>query len=107
MLAGRHAIGHFADVFNGHDADGAKQRRDHEASKLFKLGFHRGESFYNFQGLRGFKDKFGPEWEPLCIAVPSTWSLPAALLDATTLIGGGLCATLAKPRLNPPAGSPG
>ncbi|GEP45326.1 bifunctional lysylphosphatidylglycerol flippase/synthetase MprF [Brevifollis gellanilyticus] len=52
--------------------------------------FHRGESFYNFQGLRSFKDKFSPQWEPRYIAVSSTWSLPTALLDATALIGGGM-----------------
>ena len=58
--------------------------------------FNRGESFYNFQGLRAFKDKFDPEWQPRYIAVPSAWSLPPALLDATALIGGGLRKTLAK-----------
>jgi phosphatidylglycerol lysyltransferase len=58
--------------------------------------FHRGESFYNFQGLRAYKDKFDPEWQPRYIAVPSAWSLPAALLDATALIGGGLRKTLSK-----------
>ncbi|MCW1884335.1 bifunctional lysylphosphatidylglycerol flippase/synthetase MprF [Luteolibacter flavescens] len=58
--------------------------------------FHRGESFYNFQGLRAFKDKFDPEWQPRYIAVPSAWSLPPALLDATALIGGGIRKTLSK-----------
>jgi phosphatidylglycerol lysyltransferase len=62
--------------------------------KLATRIFHRGESFYNFQGLRGYKEKFGPEWEPRYIAVPGTWSLPTALLDATMLIGGGLRKTL-------------
>jgi phosphatidylglycerol lysyltransferase len=58
--------------------------------------FRRGEALYNFQGLRSFKDKFSPEWEPRYIAVPGTWSLPAALLDATALIGGGLQNTLGR-----------
>ncbi|MCW1922564.1 phosphatidylglycerol lysyltransferase domain-containing protein [Luteolibacter arcticus] len=56
----------------------------------------RGGSFHNFQGLRAFKDKFDPEWQPRYIAVPSAWSLPPALLDATALIGGGLRKTLSK-----------
>ena len=64
--------------------------------KLAARIFHRGESFYNFQGLRAFKDKFDPEWEPRYVAVQSTWTLPAALLDATALIGGGLRKTLSK-----------
>jgi phosphatidylglycerol lysyltransferase len=58
--------------------------------------FHRGETFYNFQGLRSYKDKFNPEWEPRYIAVQSNWSLPSALLDATALIGGGLRNSLSK-----------
>jgi phosphatidylglycerol lysyltransferase len=58
--------------------------------------FHRGETFYNFQGLRSYKDKFKPEWEPRYIAVQSSWSLPSALLDATSLIGGGMRNTLSK-----------
>lgn len=60
--------------------------------------FQRGESFYNFQGLRSYKDKFSPQWEPRYIAVGSSWSLPTALLDATALIGGGLRQTFSRPK---------
>jgi phosphatidylglycerol lysyltransferase len=60
--------------------------------------FHRGETFYNFQGLRSYKDKFNPVWEPRYIAVQSTWTLPSALIDTTSLIGGGLRKTLGKPK---------
>ncbi len=67
--------------------------------------FHRGETFYNFQGLRSYKDKFTPEWEPRYIAVQSTWSLPSALLDATALIGGGGRSTFSKNRS--PSSKPG
>jgi phosphatidylglycerol lysyltransferase len=65
-------------------------------SKIAARIFHRGGNFYNFRGLRDYKNKFGPSWEPRYIAVPSTWSLPTVLLDATSLIGGGLRGTLAK-----------
>jgi phosphatidylglycerol lysyltransferase len=65
-------------------------------NKLAASIFTRGEAFYNFQGLRIYKDKFSPEWEPRYIAVQSTWSLPSALLDVTSLISGGLRNTLAK-----------
>lgn len=58
--------------------------------------FHRGESLYNFQGLRGYKDKFDPEWQPRYVAVQDTWALPTALFDATVLIGGGLRNTLGQ-----------
>lgn len=65
-------------------------------SKIVTRIFHRGGNFYNFQGLRDYKEKFNPRWEPRYISVPSSWALPAALLDATALIGGGLRATLDK-----------
>jgi phosphatidylglycerol lysyltransferase len=65
-------------------------------NKLAYRIFHRGETFYHFRGLRGYKDKFKPEWESRYIAVQSAWSLPSALLDATALIGGGLRATLSR-----------
>lgn len=58
--------------------------------------FHRGRKLYNFSGLRDYKEKFNPHWEPRYLAVQNAWSLPAALLDATTLIGGGLRGTLKK-----------
>lgn len=68
---------------------------------LATLIFRRGESLYNFRGLRGYKEKFNPEWEPRYLAVPSSWSLPSALIDITTLTGGGLRRTfgLAKTEL--------
>jgi phosphatidylglycerol lysyltransferase len=57
--------------------------------KLGSLIYQRGGAFYNFQGLREFKEKFNPEWEPRYLAVSSSWHLPAALTDITALIGGG------------------
>ena len=68
-------------------------------NKLATAIFKRGESFYNFQGLRAYKDKFNPTWEPRYLAVPSTWSLPTALMDATALIGGGLRNTLSQKKV--------
>ncbi len=51
--------------------------------------FKHGDQFYNFEGLRSFKEKFQPEWRPRYLAVPGNLSLPAALLDVTALIGRG------------------
>jgi phosphatidylglycerol lysyltransferase len=52
--------------------------------------FAGGEQFYGFQGLRAFKSKFDPAWEPVFIAAPGHVSLPFALADAALLTSGGL-----------------
>ena len=52
--------------------------------------FSHGESFYNFEGLRRYKEKFGPVWEPRYLASHGGLALPRVLLDVSTLISGGL-----------------
>lgn len=52
--------------------------------------FKNGESFYNFQGLKIFKNKFYPQWEPRYIAYSGMFSLPKVLKDVTILIAGGV-----------------
>ncbi|HYQ38256.1 MAG TPA: bifunctional lysylphosphatidylglycerol flippase/synthetase MprF [Pseudomonas sp.] len=58
--------------------------------RLGAMVFNRGEQFYNFQGLRRFKEKFQPEWEPRYMAVPSGLDPLVALADTAALIAGGL-----------------
>jgi phosphatidylglycerol lysyltransferase len=58
-------------------------------SKLAALIYHRGERFYNFEGLRTFKEKFRPEWRPHYLAYLGDLSLPQILFDVTTLIATG------------------
>jgi phosphatidylglycerol lysyltransferase len=54
------------------------------------LLFRYGENFYNFQGLRAYKEKFDPEWSSRYLAVPrGRMELAGALVDVTTLISGG------------------
>lgn len=58
-----------------------------------KLGLlvHRyGGSFYNFDGLRRYKEKFGPQWRPRYLASPGGLVLPRVLLDTAALIAGGV-----------------
>lgn len=57
--------------------------------RLGSLVFRRGEQFYNFQGLRRFKDKFQPEWEPRYMAVPPGIDPLVSLADTAALIAGG------------------
>ncbi|MGO4437423.1 bifunctional lysylphosphatidylglycerol flippase/synthetase MprF [Rhizobium sp. RAF56] len=58
--------------------------------------FDHGERFYNFKGLRAFKSKFHPEWQPRYLAVSGGVSPMIALMDATFLIGGGLRGVVRK-----------
>ena len=58
-------------------------------SRLAGLAYRHGDAFYNFQGLRAFKEKFHPEWQPRYLAYPGGLSLPAALADISALIAGG------------------
>jgi phosphatidylglycerol lysyltransferase len=58
--------------------------------------FDSGESFYHFRGLRSFKDKFLPVWEPRYLAAPPGMATLLSLADVTTLIAGGLRGVIAK-----------
>jgi phosphatidylglycerol lysyltransferase len=52
--------------------------------------FRHGEHFYNFEGLRRYKSKFDPVWEPRYLAAPGGMALPRVLVDVSVLIAGGM-----------------
>ena len=58
--------------------------------------YGRGEQFYNFQGLRAFKQKFSPTWMPRYLASPGGFALPRVLANVTTLISGGVTGIVHK-----------
>lgn len=64
--------------------------------RLGRLLFTRGERFYNFQGLRAFKEKFDPQWEPRYLAAPGGLAPLFVLADVAALIGGGLRGVISK-----------
>lgn len=52
--------------------------------------YRHGEHFYNYQGLRRYKEKFDPVWEPRYLASPGGIALPRILANVASLISGGL-----------------
>jgi phosphatidylglycerol lysyltransferase len=73
---------------------------DHTAASLWnKLGdllYRHGEHFYNFQGLRQYKDKFDPVWRPKYLAYPAFFTLPRISANIASLVSGGLKGVVAK-----------
>jgi phosphatidylglycerol lysyltransferase len=66
-----------------------EQRGAHARERLARLLFQRGEQWYNFQGLRFYKDKFDPEWVPRYMAYQDAWEWPMAIAYVSALIAGG------------------
>ena len=64
--------------------------------KIAAFVARNGERFYGFKGLRAYKEKFNPIWEPRYLACPGGWALPQILLDVTSLISGSPVRTLTK-----------
>ena len=53
-----------------------------------EIVFRHGAQLYNFPGLRAYKEKFEPSWEPAYLIYPRR-SLAFVITDIATLIGGG------------------
>lgn len=64
--------------------------------KLGTFVFRHGEHFYNFQGLRQYKEKFGPLWQARYMACPRGLMLPRILTNLATLISGGVKGVVTK-----------
>ena len=67
-------------------------------SRVGRLIFDRGEEVYNFQGVRRYKDKYDPLWQPRYIAAARKWAIPLLLADASLLAAGGLAGLTQRPR---------
>jgi phosphatidylglycerol lysyltransferase len=58
-------------------------------TRLGRFIYRHGEPFYNFAGLRSYKEKFHPVWEPRYLAYPGKLALPIVLADIAALSAGG------------------
>lgn len=56
--------------------------------RLAGLLFRRGDHWYNFQGVRFYKQKFDPEWVPRYMAYQRAIEWPVALANVSALIAG-------------------
>jgi phosphatidylglycerol lysyltransferase len=65
-------------------------------SRVGAFLYRHGEHFYNFQGLREYKEKFDPVWEPRYLASPGGLALPRLLANVASLINGGLRGVVSK-----------
>jgi len=65
-------------------------------NRLGALLFRHGANFYNFQGLRAFKEKFDPVWEPRYLASPGGLAVPFVLTDVAALVSGGVRGVVAR-----------
>ncbi|MGH7016966.1 MAG: phosphatidylglycerol lysyltransferase domain-containing protein, partial [Caulobacteraceae bacterium] len=59
-------------------------------SRVGRLLFERAEEIYNFRGVRRYKDKYDPVWQPRYLAAPHRWNIPILMADVGLLSSGGM-----------------
>jgi phosphatidylglycerol lysyltransferase len=64
--------------------------------RLGELVYRHGEHFYHFRGLRQYKEKFDPVWEPRYLAAPGGLAIPRILANVTALVSGGITGVVRK-----------
>ena len=67
-------------------------------SRVGNLLFERGEDIYNFRGVRRYKDKYDPLWQPRYCAAPHKWSIPWLMADVGLLSSGGVSGLSKRPK---------
>ncbi len=59
-------------------------------TKAMIIIYSYGEHFYNFKGIRKYKNKFSPVWKPRYLVMHKKMLIPIALLKIASLISGGI-----------------
>lgn len=75
-------------------------------SRVGNLLFERGEEIYNFRGVRKYKDKYDPLWQPRYVAGAHRWAIPLILADVGLLSSGGMAGLAKRPKRAEPAREP-
>ena len=57
--------------------------------RLVALAFRYGNRYYNYQGVRRYKEKFRPQWVGAYLAYPRGLNVPVLLTDIAALVAGG------------------
>ncbi len=78
--------------FSGLDRYGAGSLWNQWGTFLYR----HGEYFYNFQGLRRYKEKFRPVWQPRYLASPGGIATFRVLTQVAALISGGITGVATK-----------
>lgn len=65
------------------------ERGARASERVAHLLFRHGEQWYNFQGLRRYKEKFHPRWQPRYLAYADAWDLMRAMAHVSALVAGG------------------
>ncbi|PKN43540.1 MAG: hypothetical protein CVU60_00495 [Deltaproteobacteria bacterium HGW-Deltaproteobacteria-18] len=65
-------------------------------NKVGNFLYSHAEDFYNFRGLRSYKEKFGPTWEPSYLLAPGGLALPGILTEVAALVAGGVRGMVGK-----------
>lgn len=79
----------------------ARHRLAARSQRLLGFLAGHGERFYGFEGLRRYKEKFGPAWKAKYLAAPGGVHLAGVFLDLTRLINRGPAALRARTRPSP------
>ena len=58
-------------------------------NRIGRFLYTHGDTIYHFQGLRAFKEKFAPTWEPHYLAYQGAVRLPRLMVDVSALVAGG------------------
>jgi len=64
--------------------------------KIGKFIYSHGEEFYNFEGLKAYKQKFDPVWRPRYLATPAGLHVPVVLMTIASVISGSIKNILRK-----------